>query len=142
MIIKFTKEHVAGIPKGAVKELSTKIGERFIEQGYAEESTQPELDKYNKKMSKVVRPDLLTEAKEEANASNGCEDCGGNCDECGEKEVEEVKFYAVLTEEDIDANVEASEGFSAGDEVESNESGAELLTNDEGKFIGRDLGNV
>lgn len=149
-IVKFKKEHVAGIEKGAVKSFDEKTALRMIETGFASEADEAQLDAYNLKVSKRKIASTLDAAKAEANSSTGdCEECGNNaeCEECKEKEAAkdgaelEEKVYHILTQEDIDANELAAEGLSVGDEVELNASD-ELLIDADGKLIKKDLGNV
>ncbi len=143
-IIKFKKEHQAGIPKGAVKELSDKSAERLIDEGYAEESTQEELDSYREKLAKRKKPDYQKEAVENANKTNtDCKECGNNpdCKDCKEKAKKgDDKKYHVLTQEDIDANLEAAFGLEVGDEVEINQND-ELLLDDAGLLKAKKSGN-
>lgn len=144
MIVKFKKEHVAGFLKGDVKDVDDRLAKRLIESGHVEESTKEALSSYKKKQSKVVAPDLYKEAKESANHSRTkCTKCGDNpkCEGCNEKDEQFQKVYHVLTEEDIDANMEAASDCAVGDEVEENEEG-ELVLDGEGKLIKRELGNV
>ena len=145
-IVKFKKEHVAGIEKGAVKSFDEKTALRMIETGFASEADEAQLDAYNLKVSKRKIASTLDAEKAKVNSSNGdCEECGNNaeCEECKEKEVatSEGKTYHILTQEDIDANEVAAEGLSVGDEVEMNASD-ELLIDADGKLIKKDLGNV
>lgn len=141
-IIKFKKEHVAGIPKGAVKQVGENVADKFIADGYAEEGTQKQLDAYNVKLSKLKVNSTYEEHKAAANGSNSpCEGCGGGaekCDDCKDDDVE-VKYH-VLTQEDIDANEEAAEGLEVGDEVEINEDD-ELVLDDDNKLIKKSEGN-
>lgn len=145
-IVKFKKEHVAGIEKGAVKSFDEKTALRMIETGFASEADEEQLAAYNLKVSKRKIASTLDAEKAKVNSSNGdCEECGNNaeCEECKEKEsaASEEKTYHILTQEDIDANEVASEGLSVGDEVEMNASD-ELLIDADGKLIKKDLGNV
>ena len=149
-IVKFKKEHVTGIEKGAVRLLDDKTAERLNEAGYTEEATEEQLIAYTKKVSKRKIVSTLDAAKTEANSSKGdCEECGNNAEfeECKEKEAakeaaaSEEKIYHILTQEDIDANELSAEGLSVGDEVEMNTSD-ELLIDADGKLIKKDLGNV
>ena len=145
-IVKFKKEHVAGIEKGAVKSFDEKTALRMIETGFASEADKAQLDAYNLKVSKRKIASTLDAEKAKVNSSNGdCEECGNNaeCEECKEKEsaASEEKTYHILTQEDIDANEVAAEGLSVGDEVEMNASD-ELLIDADGKLIKKDLGNV
>lgn len=141
-IVKFKKSHVSGIAKGTVKKIDSNLSIRLEEEGYTEEATEEQLDAYNLKESKKKVVSTLEDAKEAANSSNGdCEDCNGECDECNDVNEESEKLYHILTQEDIDANEEAAEGLEVGDEVEINDS-EELLVNDDGKLIKRELGNV
>jgi hypothetical protein len=145
-IIKFIKAHVAGIPKGAVKSVDDKHADKLIKNGYAEDSTEEALEKYNTKMAKLKKESLYADAKANANNSNSdCEGCEGEpegkkCEECGDEDIIE-KVYHILSQEDIDANELAAAGFSVGDEVEMNEE-EELVVDEDGKLIGKDLGNV
>lgn len=145
-IVKFKKAHVSGIAKGTVKKIDSTLAVRLEEAGYIQEATEKELNAYNLKESKKKVVSNIDEAKAAANSSNGeCEECGDNpeCEDCKEKNgiVEEEKTYHILTQEDIDANGDAAEGLSVGDEVEINASD-ELLTDDEGKLLKKKLGNV
>ena len=141
-IVKFKKEHVSGIEKGAIKTLDDNHALRLEKDGFITDATEEDLEAYNLKLRKKKVVSTIEAAKAEANSSNSeCSECGDNpeCEECKEKEGVIEKTYHVLTEEDIDANEMESAGFEVGDEVEINEEG-ELVLDEEGKLIGKDLG--
>jgi len=143
-IVKFKKTHVSGIEKGAIKKMDESTALRLEKAGYVEESTEALYDAYVIKQSNIKIESKYEAVKEEVNATKSeCLDCNGECEECKEKEALLIseKTYHILTEEDIDANQIAAEGFEVGDEVEINASD-ELLLNNEGKLIGKELGNV
>ena len=76
MIVKFTKDHPIGIPKGTVKNIDNKLAERFIEAEYCKEATEKEHKAYLKKLNdaKVKALKALNTPKKE-------------CKECEEKRI-------------------------------------------------------
>ena len=48
MIIKFVKNHISGLAKGTVHEVTTDLGKRMIDTKFAKEGTQEELNNYKK----------------------------------------------------------------------------------------------
>ncbi len=137
-IVKFKKDHVSGIKKNDVKRVDKALAEKWIEEKFAAEASEEDLEKFRSKMAKTSAPDKLTEAKEAVNESKSeCEDCGGSVNKQGECEgcnEEEEGSYHKLTQEDIDALEDAAEGFNPGDEVEMDEDG-NLCTGEDGKLI-------
>ena len=102
MIIKFIKDHSAGITKGTIKELDAKFSEKMISEGYAKESSIEDLEKFRKGLDQQAKQKLSelqkTEAKkQEVKASSigtkkkdcGCEEKEGKkigeCEECKKK---------------------------------------------------------
>ena len=102
MIIKFIKDHSAGITKGTIKELDAKFSEKMISEGYAKESTIEDLQAFRKGLDQQAKQKLSelqkTEAKkQEVKASSigtkkkdcGCEEKEGKkigeCEECKKK---------------------------------------------------------
>ena len=86
-IVKFKKDHISGIEKGAIKELSLRHADRLKAEGYVESATSKNLESYNKKFSSVKIETKLEDVKSEVNSSNSdCEDCGSEpCKDCDEK---------------------------------------------------------
>ena len=142
-IVKFKKAHISGIEKGAIKRLEDKHALRMEESGFTSEATEDQLTAYNEKQANKKIVSTIEEAKAEANYSNSdCVDCGDEpCEECEDKENVEEKIYHILTQEDIDANGDAAEGLEVGDEVEISDAD-ELLTDEDGKLLKKELGNV
>lgn len=100
MIIKFIKNHPAGIQKGTVQKADEKFAQRMIESNFAKKSTKKELDSYIKGIKDQeaerlkVLEEMRTEAKklqqkaqQEAKAKE--KDCGcgkvADCEECKDK---------------------------------------------------------
>ena len=139
---KFIKNHVSGISKGEVKTFDDQTFKRLKKDKFVVEATEEELKEYNEFLKNRNTASNYAEIKKAANTSEECEECGKSsekCEECGD-DVTETKKYHVLSQEDIDANELAAEGFEVGDEVEINEE-EELLVDEDGKLIGK-LGNV
>jgi hypothetical protein len=89
MIVKFTKAHNIGIPKGTVKRIDNKLAERFIGDGYCQEATEKEYKAYLKKLN-----DAKVKALKALNTPKTvCKECEENktsktktvCKECEEK---------------------------------------------------------
>lgn len=135
-IIKIVKDHVSGLKKGSVLEAPPKIAERLKSQGYADYSTKKELESYLSSNTVKDKSNLYKEAKERANSSNSeCEGCGGDCGECGDKDEDLEHLKYTLTQEDIDANPEETEGLKAGDIVLLTEDSGDLAIGEDGKVI-------
>jgi len=143
-IVKFKKDHIAGIKKGTVKQLEDSHADRLTKDGYVQDSNQEELEAYNIKLSKKKPESTLEALKEEANKVTGpCLDCQGKevgekCEDCGGEETPK-EIYHILTQEDIDANELEAEGLKVGDEVLISEDD-ELVVGEDGKLIGRPEG--
>ena len=96
MVIEFVKIHPVGIPKGAIKEVDEKLGNRLITEGFAKESTQETLDNAKakreaeekakvqelKKIS-LVQNEKDCDCKEEEETD--CEDCRKRAKARGQK---------------------------------------------------------
>jgi hypothetical protein len=142
-IIKFKKDHASGLKKDAVRDLAEKTANRLIEEGFAVESNQEELEAYRSALSEETKPDYHKDALEAANSSNGdCEDCKGSskCKDCDDSKEEET-IYHVLSQEDIDANGLEDHDLAVGDEVEIDAEGVFVLDED-GELKKKELGNV
>lgn len=95
MVVEFKKNHPVGIPKGAIKEVDEKLGNKLISEGYAIESDQETLDKAKakreaeekakvqelKKIS-LVQKKKPCDCKEE---ETDCEDCRKRAKARGQK---------------------------------------------------------
>jgi len=144
-VVKFKKDHVAGLKKGDVRQFDDATANRLIEAGYGTEGTIEDLEAYRIKLSKKKTSSTLEEAKAEANKVTGpCLDCQGKeagekCEDCGGEADEPEAKYHILTQEDIDANELEAEGFEVGDEVLLSEDD-ELVVGEDGKLIGRPEG--
>jgi hypothetical protein len=143
-VVKFKKDHVAGLKKGDIRQFDDATANRLIEAGYGTEGTTEDLEAYRIKLSKQKPISTLEEAKAEANKTTGpCLDCQGKeagekCEDCGEEEIPEDKYH-ILTQEDIDANELEAEGLKVGDEVLIS-SDDELIIGEDGKLIARPEG--
>lgn len=144
-IVKFKKDHIAGFVKGDIRIVDDSLAESLIDDGYATEGTEKELDSYRTKIEKISEDQTNYESnKSEANSSTGeCEDCGDNepCEDCGDKKEDKViaglpeeTKYHTLTEQDLEDHPEATEGMKAGDEVEEDAAGR-LVIGDDYKFL-------
>jgi len=92
MIIEFTKDHPVGIPKGSIKKVDNKLGERIISEGFAKESNEEAFEKImsaakeaeKKRIAELKENYTLEEkAKQDQEAAvikTKDEDCG-----CGDK---------------------------------------------------------
>jgi len=92
MIVEFIKNHPVGIPNGTIKELDEKFAQKMIDQGFAKESNQTELDNFRKSLQDATKTKLANiQAKqaeqikakkdqEAASIKTKEEDCG-----CGDK---------------------------------------------------------
>lgn len=139
--VKFTKDHVAGFKKGDIRLVLTTTADRLTKEGYCVESTEEAYLKFKEKLSKNKGGNEEYETmKKETNIQNECKGCGGKKDEEGEcvdckEEAEQVeKKYHILTQEDIDANIEYAEGLEVGDEVELDEAG-DLVVGEDNKLV-------
>jgi len=106
MIIEFTKDHPAGITKGTVKELDAKFSQKMIDEGFAKESNQTDLDNFRKSLQDATQAKLVElqtkeaetlKAKQEAATIKTKEEdcgCGDTPKEEGEEECEECKKKA------------------------------------------------
>ena len=92
MIVKFTKDHPIGIPKGTVKNIDNKLAQRFIESEYCKEATEKEHKAYLKKLADA-KIKALKALKALNTPKTVCEECEENktsktktvCKECEEK---------------------------------------------------------
>jgi hypothetical protein len=121
MIIEFTKEHPAGIPKGSVKKVDNKLGERMVSEGFAIESTQEafnkkvealqeadkqkaiELEKINAKYEKERVKSLTVKTKKDCGCGDKVKEEGEECEECRKKEL------SAMTKGEITALIEKLE---------------------------------
>lgn len=139
--VKFTKDHVAGFKKGDVRNITSSVADRLIKEGYCIEATEEAyLKSKEKELKKKGGTSEYEAIKRAENIQNECKGCGGKKDEEGEcvdckEEAEQVeKKYHILTQEDIDANIEYAEGLEVGDEVELDEAG-DMVVGEDNKLV-------
>lgn len=120
MFIRFTKVHDAGIQEGHCTNLTPRIANKFINDGFAEEISEEDFEEFKRNFVKD-RTEKAVEVEEEV----------------VEEEVE-VQYHT-LTEDDIKLNEKECEGLEAGDEVEMTEEGL-LIVGANGLFVKK--GNV
>jgi len=108
MIIEFIKHHPVGIQEGTIKELDAKFAQKMIDQGFANESNQTELDNFRKSLQDATKTKLANIQAQQAEQIKAKQDqeaaviktkdedcgCGDKVKKEGEEECEDCKKKA------------------------------------------------